>query len=165
MRKRTLNSRNVGRNTSYHNQNIGTIFTHHFDHNFDSTHQSKPRLSTTFIFIFSAARISWKEDSQRYSDDSTVQRFRVRHGLSWVNGPFWPVRAGCYSQAALSLPHSKPLYITTAGTTRSDMRFCYKFSHEFHWPIGHTTAAVQPGRGENAEGTSKMKYTEPTCQT
>ena len=39
-----------------------------------------------------------------------VQRFRVRHGLSCVNGPFWPVRAGCYSQAALSLPHSKPLY-------------------------------------------------------
>ena len=39
-----------------------------------------------------------------------IQRFRVRHGLSCVNGPFWPVRAGCYSQAAFSLPHSKPLY-------------------------------------------------------
>ena len=39
-----------------------------------------------------------------------LQRFRVRHGLSCVNGPFGLARAGCYSQAALSLPHSKPLY-------------------------------------------------------
>ena len=28
-----------------------------------------------------------------------------------MNGPFWLVRAGCYSWAALSLPHSKPLYV------------------------------------------------------
>ena len=41
---------------------------------------------------------------------SWIQRFWVRHGLSCVNGPFWLVRAGCYSQAALSLPHSKLLY-------------------------------------------------------
>ena len=37
-----------------------------------------------------------------------------------------------------------------------------KFSHEFYWPIGHshTTAAVRPGREENAEETQggvKMK--------
>ena len=38
-----------------------------------------------------------------------VQRFRVRHGLSCVFGPVWPVRAGCYSQAALPMPLSKPL--------------------------------------------------------
>ena len=25
-------------------------------------------------------------------------------------GPVWSVEAGCYYQAALSLPHSKPLY-------------------------------------------------------
>ena len=40
-----------------------------------------------------------------------LQRFRVRHGLSCVNGPFWPVRASYYSGTALSLPHSKPLYV------------------------------------------------------
>ena len=30
-----------------------------------------------------------------------------------------------------------------------------KFSHEFYWPIGHshTTAAVRPGREENADET------------
>ena len=39
-----------------------------------------------------------------------VQRFRVRHGLSCVFGPVWPVGAGCYSQAALPMPLSKPLY-------------------------------------------------------
>ena len=42
-----------------------------------------------------------------------IQRFRVRHGLSCVNGPFWPVRAGCYSQAALPMPLSNPLYTNT----------------------------------------------------
>ena len=40
-----------------------------------------------------------------------VQRFRERHGLSCVFGPVWPVGAGCYSQAALPMPLSKPLYI------------------------------------------------------
>ena len=39
-----------------------------------------------------------------------IQRFRVRHGLSCVIGPVWPVGAGCYSQAALPMPLSKPLY-------------------------------------------------------
>ena len=43
-----------------------------------------------------------------------IQLFRVRQGLSCVNGLFWPVWAGCYSQAALSLPHSKPLYAQPA---------------------------------------------------
>ena len=38
-----------------------------------------------------------------------LQRFRVRHGLSCVIGPVWPVGAGCYSQAALPMPLSKPL--------------------------------------------------------
>ena len=38
-----------------------------------------------------------------------VQRFRVRHGLSFVIGPVWQVGAGCYSQAALPMPLSKPL--------------------------------------------------------
>ena len=42
-----------------------------------------------------------------------LQRFRVRHWLSCVDGPFWLVRAGCYSRAALSLPQSKPLYCIT----------------------------------------------------
>ena len=45
----------------------------------------------------------------------------------------------------------------TAGATRSDKRFCYKFSHEFHCPIGHNTAVFQPGREENAPETSEMK--------
>ena len=40
-----------------------------------------------------------------------LQRFWVRHGLSCVNGPVWPVGAGCYSQAALPMPLSKPLYM------------------------------------------------------
>ena len=40
----------------------------------------------------------------------SVQWFRVRHGLSCVIGPVWPVGAGCYSQAALPMPLSKPLY-------------------------------------------------------
>ena len=42
-----------------------------------------------------------------------------------------------------------------------------KFSHEFYWPIGHshTTAAVQPGREENAEGTSKMKINRTYINT
>ena len=35
----------------------------------------------------------------------------LRHGLSCVFGPVWPVGAGCYSQAALPMPLSKPLYI------------------------------------------------------
>ena len=43
-----------------------------------------------------------------------VQRFRVRHGLSCVIGPVWPVGAGCYSQAALPMPLSKPLYQSTS---------------------------------------------------
>ena len=38
-----------------------------------------------------------------------LQRFRVRHGLSCVIGPVWPVGAGCYSEAALPMPLSKPL--------------------------------------------------------
>ena len=38
-----------------------------------------------------------------------LQRFRVRHGLSCVIGPMWLVGAGCYSQAALPMPLSKPL--------------------------------------------------------
>ena len=46
-----------------------------------------------------------------------LQLFRVRQGLSCVIGLFWPVRAGCYSQVALSLPHSKPLY-DNHGTTK-----------------------------------------------
>ena len=39
-----------------------------------------------------------------------VQRFCVRLGRSCVIGPVWPVGAGCYSQAALPMPLSKPLY-------------------------------------------------------
>ena len=39
-----------------------------------------------------------------------LQWFRVRLGLSCVIGPVWPVGAGCYSQAALPMPLSKPLY-------------------------------------------------------
>ena len=42
--------------------------------------------------------------------NTAVQRFRVRHGLSCVIGPVWPVGAGCYSPAALPMPLSKPLY-------------------------------------------------------
>ena len=41
--------------------------------------------------------------------------------------------------------------------TESTTRFCYKLSQEFHWPIGHTTAAVQPGKEQNVQGTSKKK--------
>ena len=44
-----------------------------------------------------------------------VQRFRVRHGLSCVIGLVWPVGASCYSQAALSMPLSKLLYILTVS--------------------------------------------------
>ena len=44
-----------------------------------------------------------------YNERKILQRFRVRQGLSCVNGLFWPVRASCFSQAALSLPHSKAL--------------------------------------------------------
>ena len=42
-----------------------------------------------------------------------------------------------------------------------------KFSHEFYWPIGHshTTAAVRPGREENAEETSKMKINRTYINT
>ena len=36
-----------------------------------------------------------------------LQRFRVRHRLSCVIGPVWPVGAGCYSQAALPMPLSQ----------------------------------------------------------
>ena len=39
-----------------------------------------------------------------------LQRFRVRQGLSCVIGPVRPVGASCYSQAALPMPLSKPLY-------------------------------------------------------
>ena len=41
--------------------------------------------------------------------------------------------------------------ITLTLTTRYNTRFCDKFSHEFHWPIDHTTSAVQPGREEMLE--------------
>ena len=34
--------------------------------------------------------------------------------------------------------------LCTEGGTRSDARFCHKFSCEFHWPVGHTAVAVQP---------------------
>ena len=56
--------------------------------------------------------ISLKADTEFYRSPTgdNIQRIRVRLGLSCVNGPFWLVRAGCYSRAALSLPHSKPLY-------------------------------------------------------
>ena len=30
------------------------------------------------------------------------------------------------------------------GGTRSEARFCHKFSCEFHWPVGHAAVAVQP---------------------
>ena len=39
-----------------------------------------------------------------------LQRFRVRHGLSCMIGPVWPVGGGCYSQVALPMPLPKPLY-------------------------------------------------------
>ena len=33
----------------------------------------------------------------------------------------WPVRAGCYSQAALSIPRSKPIFINKSiGTIKYD---------------------------------------------
>ena len=44
-----------------------------------------------------------------------IQRFRVRHGLSCVIGLVWPVGAGCYSQAELPMPLSKPLYFLRAA--------------------------------------------------
>ena len=47
-------------------------------------------------------------------EQEQVQRFRVRHGLSCVFGTVWPVGAGCYSQPALPMPLSKPLY--SSGT-------------------------------------------------
>ena len=43
-----------------------------------------------------------------------IQRFRVRHGLSCVIGPVWPV--GCYAQAAVPMPLSKPLYLKDVRT-------------------------------------------------
>ena len=55
---------------------------------------------------------SWKQQQ-----DQNVQRFRVRHGLSCVIGPVWPVGAGCYSQAALPMPLSKPLYYLVSDAT------------------------------------------------
>ena len=45
----------------------------------------------------------------------------------------------------------------TESATRSDARFCDKFLEEFHWPIGRTTAAVQSGKEQNVQGTSKKK--------
>ena len=56
------------------------------------------------LLILMGSLIRWK-NIQRY-----VQRFRVRHGLSCVFGPVWPVGAGCYSKAALPMPLSKRLY-------------------------------------------------------
>ena len=54
-------------------------------------------------------------------DPSTrnLQRFRERHGLSCVIGPVWPVGAGCYSQAVLPMPLSKPLYFFIGPPTPS----------------------------------------------
>ena len=52
---------------------------------------------------------------------AAVQRFRVRHGLSCVIGPVWPVGAGCYSQAALPMPLSKPLYNSFEMKTLPDL--------------------------------------------
>ena len=37
----------------------------------------------------------------------------------------------------------RPLRCTEGGT-RSDARFCHKFSCDFHWPVGHIAVAVQP---------------------
>ena len=38
----------------------------------------------------------------------------------------------------------------TEGGTRSDARFCHKFSCEFQWPVGHTAVAVQPSNKQPA---------------
>ena len=32
------------------------------------------------------------------------------------------------------------------GVTRSDARFCRKFSCEFHWPVSYTAVVVQPSK-------------------
>ena len=71
-----------------------------------------------------------------------LQRFRVRHGLSCVNGPFWLVRAGCYSWAALYLPHSKPLYISTdvAPSQASIFECTFLLSHPPQWRSESSTA-------------------------
>ena len=40
----------------------------------------------------------------------------------------------------------------TEGGTRSDARFCHKFSCEFQWPVGHTAVAVQPSNKQPCLG-------------
>ena len=71
--------------------------------------------STSFFLLLMHAL--HEEEFSRPNDPlqgrECVQRFRVRHGLSCVIGPVWPVGAGCYSQAALPMPLSKPLYLNT----------------------------------------------------
>ena len=49
----------------------------------------------------------------------------MRHGLSCVNGPVWPVGAGCYSQAALPMPLSKPLYVSVKSLNWSSFWILY----------------------------------------
>ena len=56
------------------------------------------------------AVIMYLNKESRSISKHTIQRFRMRHGLSCVIGPVWPVGTGCYSQAALPMPLSKPLY-------------------------------------------------------
>ena len=74
---------------------------------------SLPRYPTTSDEGFERGNFGLGWEHELTQDNSILlQRFRVRHGLSCVNGPFWLVRAGCYSRAALSLPHSKPLYFS-----------------------------------------------------
>ena len=57
-------------------------------------------------------------------------------GLSCVIGPVWPVGPGCYSQAALPLPLSKPLYYpsycnTVTSVISVDQGACRQIIREY----------------------------------
>ena len=74
--------------------------------------------------------------SGKFNTD-TLQRFRVRHGLSCVIGPVWPVGAGCYSKAALPMPLSKPLYSqnVTIGVVTMGEHICITMYIRSHWAL------------------------------
>ena len=86
-------------------------------------------------------RISARSDFQRVRDQFDSSAFPdLANDLSsaFENMEHSDLKLRCGDQVCMPL--------NTEGGTRSDARFCHKFSCGFHWPVGHTVVAVQPSK-------------------
>ena len=84
-----------------------------------------------------------------------IQRFRVRHGLSCMIGPVWPVGDSCYSQAALPMPLSKLLYVLWRYQHLHGVPYEPYCVHSLlcsnFMVRNHTAAAAEPLKSEAAD--------------